>query len=1790
MIDILIADDHEFFRRNLRSLVESHPELRVCGEAADGIEAIEKARQLRPKLILMDMSMPRMDGAEAARNILREIPESQVIIVSQNDPVLMRRIAAETGAHAFVSKANIVRDLVPAIFSIVNRDGDSAAIAGGRPSRPAQGDWLYGGGNVATLIWEYDWSQTPLGPLPSWPPSLRTSVNLMLNSQHPMWIGWGPEMTFLYNEAYIQVLSLAKHPWALGRPASEVWAEIWDVCGPLADKVFTRGEPSFADDVRLFMNRGDYLEETYYSFSYSPLYDESGKVAGLFCPSTEITSKVLNARRLRTLSELSAKALGERSTESAAASCARIIANNPHDIPFALIYLIDAEKSMATLQGVSQIQGGIDRLSPLAVELTAEVKDELWPIRALVNGAPAQIVSLDNVPSIPLGSSNQRVTQAIVLPLTSVGIDHPIGVLVAGINPTRKLDTEYRTFYSLLADQVATSVQNARALQYEKERADALAEIDRAKTMFFSNVSHEFRTPLTLMLAPLEDMLADSGSLTPATRERLDIAHRNSLRLLKLVNTLLDYSRIEAGRIQASYEATDLPRLTSDLASVFRSAVERAGIRFIVRCDPMPEQVYIDAEMWEKIVFNLLSNAFKFTFAGEIEISLSKVGESAELTVRDSGTGIPEQDLPHLFERFYRVKGAQGRSFEGSGIGLALVQELAKLHGGSARVQSELNRGSTFTVTIPFGKDHLPADRIGAPRSLTSTALNVEPYLNEAFHWLPQSPPSESILSAPTALQTAQDSPAAARQRILLADDNSDMREYVRRLLANEYDVVAVENGEAALRNAKERPPDLILSDVMMPRLDGFALLQAIREDESLRSVPVILLSARAGEESRIEGVRAGADDYLVKPFSARELLARVRTNLQMQRVRKESQQAVKEGQNRLALALEASQTAMFDWDLSKRRGPWNPQMEALYNFSPADEYITAQEWTNLFHPDDIDRLVKEAGQLCSDVTRDKFRFEFRTSPSNGKVRWMLSRGRFERDSSGRPLRMVGLHSDITERKNAEQELRQTHKQLQTMIDSITDGLLIIDREWRFTYFSATAAKILGVRQEEAIGAVVWDFFPHTKGTKFDEFFHRAVETGATQHFEDYYPEPVNKWFECHCYPNEAGLTVYFHDVTLRHNSEEAVRRYRERAEVVARVAQVGFWFCDLPLNKLVWDDRVKEHFWMPPEAEVTIDSFYARLHPDDREPTRQAIEKCIAENIPYDIEYRTVAPDGSQKCIRATGHATYDTTGKPKRFDGLTFDVTQQKSAREATGLLAAIVSSSDDAIISKNLDGVITSWNQAAERIFGYSPAEAIGQHVTLIIPPDRRDEELDILGRMRRGERIEHFDTIRLRKDGVPLNVSLTISPVRDASGRVIGASKIARDVTQQKRAEQRERQIIADGIAANAKFRAVFEQTSVFAGILNVDGVMIDGNKLFLDGCGYKAEDLLGRPFWLTAWWRNCKESQDKIRAATQLAAKGIPYREILRYCWEDGAERLVDFALFPILDDQGKTLFLHLTGVDITDIKRAEEDYRDLAESLEGEVRLRTLELENRNAEVLRQAELLREFSRRLLQAQDQERRHVARELHDSAGQTLTVLGINLAQLVEKAQRDDPQLAGDVQRIQETVQQLQREIRTTSYLLHPPLLDETGLSSALNWYVQGLAERSDLDITLDISENLGRLPRAMELAIFRLVQESLTNVHRHSGSSNASITIARQEEHILVVVRDEGKGMSAEKLAEIQSGGSGVGIRGMRERLRQFNANLQVESDGAGTGILATIPLISKPEDESGELEPLKQHN
>ena len=655
--------------------------------------------------------------------------------------------------------------------------------------------------------------------------------------------------------------------------------------------------------------------------------------------------------------------------------------------------------------------------------------------------------------------------------------------------------------------------------------------------------------------------------------------------------------------------------------------------------------------------------------------------------------------------------------------------------------------------------------------------------------------------------------------------------------------------------------------------------------------------------------------------------------------------------------------------------------------------------------------------------------------------------------------------------------------------------------------------------------------------------------------------------FASSAYQVVASLDALQFQISEREKAEGSLRDFVETATIPLH--WVG------PDGNIIWANQAELEL-LGYAREEYVGHHITEFHADPS-VISDILSRLVRGETVQDQEARLRCKDGSIRHVLINSSGLFE---KDKFIHSrcVTRDITKEKHAERVTGLLAAIVDSSDDAIISKSLSGIITSWNKSAERMFGYTAEEAIGQHIALIIPLDRRMEEITILERLKRGERVDHFETVRRRRDGTSLDISLTISPVKDGAGRVIGASKVARDITERRQAEralreseEREKQITGEAFAANAKFRAVFEQTTVFAGIMTLDGVIVDANQLCLQGCGYRAEDVLGQLFWETGWWRGSQEVQDKIRAGTIQAAQGTPYREILTYYWADGTERLLDFSLHPIRDHRGQIIFLHPTGVDITELKRTEENYRALAETLDAEVRIRTEQLEQRNLEVLQQSKQLRELSKRLLQTQDEERRRIARDLHDSAGQIVTALGMNLASITRRVGRETD-IGKIAEETHELVHQLSKEIRTLSYLLHPPLLDENGLSDAIRWYMQGLAERSGLKFALDIPEDFGRLPDDMEVAIFRIVQECLTNIHRHSGGKTATIRLARDKENVFLEIQDDGTGIPDETLAAIRTQRSGVGTTGMRERVGHFRGTIDIQSNSNGTKISVTFPL------------------
>ncbi|HEV7310329.1 response regulator [Ensifer sp.] len=867
-------------------------------------------------------------------------------------------------------------------------------------------------GEMGALIRGFDWSQTALGPMETWSPTLRIMVSFLLVNRFPLLLWWGPNYVSLYNDAYAPVLG-AKHPWALGRPVSECWSEIWDVLRPLIDVPFHGGPATWNDDIELEINRNGFLEETHFTIAYSPVPDDAALngIGGVLATVTEITDKVIGERRILALRDLASGSGEAQDPADACRIAAETLARHARDVPYALFYLLDPDCRCARLAG----KAGLETGHPLACEivtLTSEDSGTGWHFQA--RQAPTLVpdpgTRFDCTGRLPDLSDT-----AMVLPLSASGSREPVGFLVTGVNSRLKLDARYRDFLELLKVQIVSAIANAQSREDERKRSEALAEIDRAKTVFFSNVSHEFRTPLTLMIGHIEDLL--SGGSGPANdKERLLIAHRNSLRLLKLVNTLLEFSRIEAGRLQAQFVPTDLASATAELASAFRSATEKAGLRLIVDTPALPEPAYVDRQMWEKIVLNLVSNAFKFTLEGEIEVRLAIDGSDFVLTVRDTGIGVPTDELPRLFERFHRVEGAEGRTQEGSGIGLAFVQELARLHGGTVSAESRVGEGTTLRVSVPRGDAHLASRPAGNAESRSAAAIGATPFVEEALRWLPDdSQAHHPELPEIDPVASATEPKGGTRDHLLVVDDNADMRDYLRRLFGALYEVEIVGRGDAALAAASARKPDLVLTDIMIPGIDGQELVRRLRSNPRTNTVPIILLSARAGEESRIEGMKAGADDYMIKPFSARELLARVEAHLKIARYRTRTAERLRESETRFRAFVTATSDVVY------RMGPdWHEMRFLQGKDFVADTEDPSEGWLAKYVPvDDQAPVLDRIGKAI----RDKaiFEMEHRVIRLDGSLGWAHSRAIPVLGSKDEIVEWFGAARDITARKRSEE-------------------------------------------------------------------------------------------------------------------------------------------------------------------------------------------------------------------------------------------------------------------------------------------------------------------------------------------------------------------------------------------------------------------------------------------------------------------------------------------------------------------------------------------------------------------------------------------------------------------------------------------------------------------------------------------------------------------------------------------------------------------------------------------------
>ena len=750
------------------------------------------------------------------------------------------------------------------------------------------------GSSMRSVYDQVDWSATPLGPRDTWPGLLRLVVDLCLDSDFPVQISWGPDLLVLYNQAYIPLLGADKHPWALGKQASEVGPHLWPASEEHLREVMRTGRAYHSDDQQLIIDRHGYPEEAHFTFSLSAIRDVNGIIVGLFNVITETTQHILYERRLQVLRRLGAMSITtDESLSSTCRAAVEVIGKNRKSVPFAAVYLRELPN-----QAPRRTAGyGFDEKAAASSELVEPTPSAGPVLEVLKHGGTVLVSGLrDRYPGVfepgPLGPLTPD--QAFVLPVVMLGRREPIGVLIIGINPYWRPDEAYTAFAAMAARQLGVMITDAVSYQNERRRQQALEELDRVRTEFFQNVTHELRAPLTMLLTPLQDILHEPGVVLPAAaRDTVETSVRAGDRLQKVVNALLDLSRAESGTLVPDREEIDLVSVTTDVVEGFRPTVEeRVNLRLDMPAEPL--RAYVDRTMWTTIVSNLVNNALKYTPAGEVSVSLSGDDRQVVLTVADTGVGIPLDEQSHIFERFHRVLDDQR---PGSGIGLALVADMTAAHGGSVEVASEPGRGSEFVVRLPRYN--------GSP---------VEVGLSEV-----------------TATLTLEDEAGIDRPQLLIIEDEPDLRAYLTKLFSKDgYAVEAAADAESALtwlQENAENPPDMVITDVMLPGQSGLDLLTVIRQDERLARVPVIVLTARAEAESAVEAFAAGADDFVAKPFNSAELLARVRAHYQMNQLRDHAIDQAQTTVGQLRRALQSNRTTgtavgivMTRYDLDSER------------------------------------------------------------------------------------------------------------------------------------------------------------------------------------------------------------------------------------------------------------------------------------------------------------------------------------------------------------------------------------------------------------------------------------------------------------------------------------------------------------------------------------------------------------------------------------------------------------------------------------------------------------------------------------------------------------------------------------------------------------------------------------------------------------------------------------------------------------------------------------------------------
>jgi PAS domain S-box-containing protein len=1388
---------------------------------------------------------------------------------------------------------------------------------------------------MGRLISDFDWSNTPLGPIDSWSQSLRTTVSLVLANRFPMLLWWGKDYISIYNDAYIPILG-AKHPWGLGKPVRICWSEIWPTLKPLIDRPFNGGEATWLDDLTLEIKRHGFPEETHFTVAYSPVPDEESvnNIGGVLATVNETTDMVVGERRLALLRELGADATDSNAKVEICKIFAKVVGKYPFDIPFAMFYLSDDERKNLHLVSSAGVNVG-EHISPATVQLDKKHRQRLPYTEVFDRGKMELIEKLSRkFAYIPDRPWSDPAHTAVVIPIPSANRKHNVGVIVAGTSSRLPFNTSYKSFFELFTSQIARAISNATHFEEEHKRIEALEQIDKAKTVFFSNISHEFRTPLTLMLNPLEELLGRRDSkLSSVEKESIETTHRNALRLLRLVNSLLDFSRIESGRQQPNFVKVDIVKFTKNLVSNFNSVIEKAGMKLLVKTSAVKQAVFIDRQMWEKIVFNLLSNAFKYTLKGSITVELKEAKANFVLKVKDTGVGIPHNELPNLFKRFHRIQQVGGRTFEGTGIGLSLAKELVHLHKGEITVESKVNKGTSFIVSIPLGKKHLSGSAISRRNGKAIAGRGVhDAFIEEA----------ETLLERNDKKSSAN---TVGHPVVLVVDDNADMRSHIRSVLSGNFNVVTAGNGRDALKKMAEQLPDVVVSDIMMPVMDGIELLRAIKSNRSTANIPVILLTARAGEESRIEGWGMGADDYLVKPFSSKELSARVVSQIQTQRIRLDAQNEIRSVFRQSPFGILVMEGRNFVMTLVN-----NKMIDILGR--PEHELI-GHSFYELYpevESQGIMRLLDEVYATGRPYVASEFPIAYNR---DGKMHsgWFDFVYEPKRDLNGTVLGVICSAIEVTDKVVTKRKIAEREQEMRdVLLNSPNIFLTLKGRELVIDFINEPLLRSWG-RTGEIMGKPLLDVLPEFTDQPISKLLQGVFTTGKpyvgmeerTVIIKEGKPHEV--FYNCVYQPmmgddgQVTAITVMATDITEETNVRRKVQKSERELRQLANAMPQLVWIADSRGNVRYFNNRINE-FKGATRNDDGSWSWEGAIHQEDLEGTKQAWANALKLEIDFEREHRMRLTDGTFKWYLSRSYPQKNESGEVISWYGTSTYIHDQKMFEEVLEqkvierteelkvqkeFADTIVNTSVDLICVYDRDMRVIGFNKACEDFFQLKKEDVLGKIYLDVFPAAKNGSGHNDLVRAFEGETV-HNAMYKSTVSGHIYENFLT--PLKDMDGHVYAVIVMARDITENVHATEKIKQ-------SEEKFNKLFEFSPLGLTLSEMpSGNLVDANDAFLDLVGYTREEYIGR----SSVDFNLIDDSVRERIEEEIQEKGSVknFELVVRTKSGKSIPVLTSMELITIAGKQ----YVLSAIIDIVERKKAEE-----------EIRQSNLELEKMNKEL-----------------------------------------------------------------------------------------------------------------------------------------------------------------------------------------------------------------------------------------------